>query len=287
MAKQLTLMTVHAHPDDEAIYTGGILAHYGSLGVRTTLVTCTRGEEGQIGQADINTRENARQLGDLREAELRCSIRTLGISSYYQLGYRDSGVQGSQSNKHPASFYRADISEAIGKLVEIVRRERPDVLVSYDEKGDYGHPDHIKAHKITSAAFHYSGDDRAYPEIREPWQPQKLYYCYLRPSLRLKAMREMRGRGIKTHLDDPGFDEGHFRDDPRARTVVDVVSSLQRKLEALLCHRTQVDVYGPIINLSQEFLRDFAGYESFILAKSLAATLGENEAETDLFRGIR
>jgi N-acetyl-1-D-myo-inositol-2-amino-2-deoxy-alpha-D-glucopyranoside deacetylase len=279
-------MTVHAHPDDEAIYTGGILAHYSSLGVRTSLVTCTRGEEGQIGVADLKTSDNAGRLGDLREAELRCSIRALGISSYYQLGYRDSGVQGSPSNKHPDSFYQADISEAIGRLVRIVRQERPDVLVSYDEKGDYGHPDHVKAHKITSAAFQYAGDDRAYPEMREPCQPRKLYYCYLRPSLRLKAMREMRERGIKTPLDEPGFDEGQFRDDPRARTVVDAVSSLQRKLEALLCHRTQVDIYGPIISLPQEFLREFAGYESFILAKSLVAALGEDEAETDLFRGI-
>lgn len=279
-------MTVHAHPDDEAIYTGGVLAHYGDQGVRTILVTCTQGEEGQIGIADLNTKENIQNLDSLREAELRCSVRVLGISRFYQLGYRDSGVQGSKSNRNRSSFYQADTSDATGKLVEIIRRERPDVLVSYDEKGDYGHPDHIKAHQISVAAFRYSGDHNAYSQSGEPWQPGKLYYCYLRPSLRLKAMNKMRELGLKTALDDPGFDADRFRDDPRAQTVVNVVSSLHRKIEALLCHRTQIDVYRPIISLPIDFLREFAGYESFILAKSFVATAGENQAETDLFKGM-
>lgn len=287
MTKQLTLMAVHAHPDDESLYMGGVLAHYSDERVNTILVTCTRGDLGQISSPELNTEENGRQLGGLRDAELRQAIRVLGVRKFYQLGYRDSGLLGAASNDHPRSFHKADMGEAIGRLVRLVRRERPDILISYDESGDYGHPDHIKAHQITVAASQAAADAAAFPEAGDPWNICKLYYSYIRPSLWLRAMEKLRERGMKTDLDEPGFNRDRYRDDPRARTVIPVTDFLKRKIEALQCHRTQANVYLPILTMPESFLRDFAGYESFILAESCVGFPDQGKIETDLFAGLR
>ncbi|HYF64775.1 MAG TPA: PIG-L family deacetylase, partial [Herpetosiphonaceae bacterium] len=179
----LTIMLVHAHPDDEVISTGGIALKYQEQGARVVLVTCTRGEEGEIVDPELNTPENKARLAEIRDVELAEALKVLKISDFHQLGYRDSGMINTPANEHPESFNKADLAAATGRLVELVRRYRPQVLISYNEEGGYGHPDHIAAHKITVAAFHAAGDPEQYPEAGEPWAPAKLYYTAWRRSI--------------------------------------------------------------------------------------------------------
>lgn len=287
MTKPLTLLVVHAHPDDEVITTGGTLARASDDGLHTVLVTCTRGEEGEIVIPALDTEENHLRLAELREMELRCSIEILGIRSFYQLGYRDSGMAGNLANLHPASFHMADLDEATGRLVEIVRRERPEVLISYNEQGGYGHPDHIKAHQITVAAFHTAGDPTRYPGLGEPWQPSKLYYTSFRRSIWLKAWEMMRERGLKTPLDEPGFDPSRYVDDPRITTIVPIHGYIQRKLDALACHRTQIAPTWPFFIIPEDLRQEFVGHEYFVLVESLVGFPSPGQIETDLFAGLR
>ena len=158
------LLAVLPHPDDETFAVGGTLARYAAAGVRTVLVICTGGEVGEISDPALATPET---LGVVRAGELAASARALGIARSVTLGYRDSGMAGTPDNDHPASFNQASLDEATGKLVAIVRQERPDVLVTYDDNGFYGHPDHIKAHQITVAAFDAAADPatRAIPVV--------------------------------------------------------------------------------------------------------------------------
>ena len=277
------MMAVHAHPDDEAFYTGGVFARYGVEGIRTILVTCTRGEEGRIGAPELDTDENLRRLGQLREVELECSIRALGIGTFYQLGYRDSGKRGSRANMNPVSFHKAEIEQATQKLVSAIRREHPGVLISYDEKGVYGHLDHIKAHQITVAAFHAAGDVRAFPEAGEPWQPSKLYFISTRRNLRFNVPQKM----YNAPLFDRRFDSLPNYARQRAQTVVSIAPVLQRKLQALRCHRTQIHCFHRVFTLPAYALQEFVGQECFILADSLVGYPPAQEIEGDLFAGLR
>jgi mycothiol conjugate amidase Mca len=287
MSKPLTLMVVHAHPDDEAISTGGVFARYSDEGLHTILVTCTRGEEGEIVLPELNTEENHQRLALLRDVELAQAVELLGIKSFYQLGYRDSGMIGTPANNHPECFHMADIEQATGVLVALVRKERPDVLVSYNEQGGYGHPDHIKAHLITVAAFHAAGDAGRFPDKGPAWQPQKLYYTSFKRRVWLTAWEAMRERGLKTPLDDPDFDMGRFQnDDPRITTVVPVLPYLERKLEALRCHRTQISPDFPFFVIPDELRQEFAGHEYFIRVAS-HVDIPPGAIEDDLFAGLR
>ena len=161
MAEALTLMVVHAHPDDESISTGGVLARYADEGLRTVLVTCTGGEVGEIADPGLATPET---LVEVRRRELEQACEILRVGKLHLLGYRDSGMMGTLDNAHPASFHQASLDEATARLVALVRREQPQVLVTYDKNGFYGHPDHIKAHQITAAAYEAAGDPARWPE---------------------------------------------------------------------------------------------------------------------------
>ena len=172
----LTLMAVLAHPDDE-VWVGATLAKYANLGTRTVLVTATLGEEGEIRDPDLDPDEARQRLGEIREAELRRSADIFGISQLYTLGFRDSGMAGTEANQDPRNFHNADPQEATGRLVRIIRQERPQVIVTDNERGSYGHPDHLAANRTTLAAFDAAGDATQYPDSGTvPWQPQKLYY---------------------------------------------------------------------------------------------------------------
>src|SRR5438105_1430607 len=166
MATQRTLVAVHAHPDDECIGTGGILARYAAEGVRTILVTCTDGAVGEISDSSLATPEN---LVEVRAGELDESVRILGVSRLCKLGYRDSGMAGTADNNHPAAFLQCDFSEAVERVVRVVREERPQVLVTYDENGGYGHPDHIRAHQVAVAAFEAAADQGQFTEAGPAW----------------------------------------------------------------------------------------------------------------------
>ena len=174
--KPITMMTVHAHPDDEVVFTGGTLALYHERGVRTVLVTATNGEEGEIHAPELDPEEARPQLGAIRREELRKACEILGIDHLEMLDYRDSGMAGTEANARTDNFHNADLEEVTARLVGLVRRYRPEILVTYDENGAYGHPDHIKCNVITREAFEKSADPSFHPEMGEPWQPLKLYY---------------------------------------------------------------------------------------------------------------
>ena len=159
-----TLLAVHAHPDDECISTGGILARYAAEGVRTILVTCTDGAVGEISDPALATPDN---LVEVRSRELDASVKALNISRLVKLGYRDSGMAGTPSNDDPRSFHVAPLAEAAERLAVLLREERPDVVVTYTSDGTYGHPDHIKAHHTTLAVVDLVE--------HEGWQPAKVY----------------------------------------------------------------------------------------------------------------
>jgi mycothiol conjugate amidase Mca len=285
MHEPLSLMIVHAHPDDEAIGTGGILARYSAEGVRTVLVTCTLGEEGEIVLPDLNTEEHRVRLGEIRREELLAAVKHLGITHLELLPYRDSGMAGTPTNQHPECFAQADLDQATGQLVQLVRTYRPHVLMSYNEQGGYGHPDHINAHKITVAAFDAAGDPNRYPEAGAPWTPLKLYYISFRRGLWLSAWQTMRDRGLKTPLDEEGFDPERYVDDPRNTTTVDVRAYLGQKLAALREHRTQIRPDWMWLGVPEDLRDGLFNCEHFIrVASRVPVPEGE---ETDVFAGLR
>jgi mycothiol conjugate amidase Mca len=286
MAERLTLMAVHAHPDDEIFSTGGTLAKYAREGIHTVLVTCTGGEEGEIVDPSMDVEEVKPRLGEVREQELRCAVDVLGIETLEFLGYRDSGMAGTPSNQNPASFNMADPEEATGRLVRLIRRYRPDVLMSYDENGSYGHPDHIKAHTITVLAFEAAGDPSRYPEAGPAWQPKKLYYSGLSRAQfeRWKRLAE------EEHIESPWLRRAEESDPPRGlpneriTTTVNIAPYLDRKHRAFRCHRTQIRDDSFFLSVSEDFARRAFYDERFIRVRSLVdAPLPED----DLFAGLR
>jgi len=288
MTEQLTLLVVHAHPDDEAIGTGGTLARYTAAGVRTVLVTATLGEEGEIVDPELNTPEVKARLAEVRREELKQAVAILGVTDLEILGYRDSGMAGSESNEHPASFNRADLDEATGRLVRLVRAYRPQVLVSYNAAGGYGHPDHIACHKVTVAAFDAAGDTARYPEAGPPWTPLKLYFANSPRRQLQSAWDQMKARGIPTPLDDPDFDLTRFTvPDDQITTMIDISDYVRRKLDALLVHRTQIAPDGRFMAIPEDIRREVFSKEYFTRAASRVAVPRHGEYEDDLLAGIR
>lgn len=285
MTEPLTLMVVHAHPDDEAIGSGGLFARYSAEGVRTVLVTCTLGEEGEIVVPEMDTPENHERLAEIREQELLAAVKHLGIQHLELLPYRDSGMIGTPSNQHPECFAQADLDEATGRLVALVRRYKPQVLMTYNEEGGYGHPDHINAHKITVAAFDAAGDPERYPEAGPAWTPSKLYYMSFRRALWLKAWTLMRERGIATPLDQENFDPARYIDDPRVTTTIDIRDYLEPKRLALIEHRTQIRPDWVWLVVPDDLREELFAAEHFIRIQS-RVPVPEGE-EADVFAGLR
>ncbi len=174
---RLCLLQVHAHPDDEASKGAGTNARYSAEGVHTVLVTCTDGAEGEILNPAADSPEVRADIRAVRLAELEESIRILGYGASYLLGYRDSGMKGTEANEHPESFAQAPLDEAVERLVRIVRAERPQVIITYgDDHRGYPHPDHVRTHDISVAAFEAAGDPERFPDAGPPFSPSKLYY---------------------------------------------------------------------------------------------------------------
>lgn len=293
----LTLMAVHAHPDDEAISTGGILARYAAEGVQTVLVTCTRGEVGEIVDPTV---AQPYTLADVRDAELRAACELLGVSALHVLGYRDSGMMDTPDNDDPRSFWRADLDEATGRLVALIRRYQPQVLVTYDANGFYGHPDHIQAHRVTVAAFEAAGDPARYPEQDlAPWAPQKLYYSTVPRSAMVAFGQRLRDAGLESPLPEDAAEITWGSPDDEVTTAVDVRDYAMVKREALAVHRSQVGPETFFLMLAPELWREVMGVEHFCRAASHvplptahAAALAGGDAsagghEDDLFAGLR
>ena len=295
----LCIVTVHAHPDDEASKGAPTMAWYGSQGVRTVLVCCTGGEEGDVnnpalkvpGQPfhNLDAAAEKQLLEQLRPIELEAAAKIIGFHHVEMLGYRDSGMADSPSNNNPACFHMADMDEAVGRLVAIIRREKPQVLVTYgDDQRGYPHPDHIKVHEISVLAFDRAGDDEWYPQFGEPWQPTKMYYSAWSRQ-RLVAVHEelLRLRG-ESPYDDNWFSRPDL--DSRITTKLEIGKFLWARSGALRAHKTQVDETALFwFGLSDDELSAVYPYEDWILVKSLVRTapLAPGEFESDMFRGIR
>ncbi len=288
MSTPLTLMFVHAHPDDEAIGTGGSMARYAAEGVRTVLVMATLGEEGEIVTPELNTPEIQARLAEVRREELGQAITILGVNELEFLGYRDSGMAGRPSNDHPECFHTADLELATGRLVKLVRTYRPHVLVTYNEWGGYGHPDHIACNKVTVAAFVAAGDPQWYPEAGEAWAPLKLYYINRSRSQMQRMWEMMRERGIKTPLDNPQYDIARYTvPDEQITSEVMITDYIPQKLESIKVHRTQIGPDGPWALIPEDIGREMFSREYYTLVDSRVALPEIDGREQDLFTGIR
>jgi LmbE family N-acetylglucosaminyl deacetylase len=306
-----TLMTVHAHPDDETIGTGGSMAKAVAAGHRVVLVTCTRGEQGEIVVPAMDTPDNHRRLAEIRAGELERAMGILGVTEWENLGYRDSDMMGRPANLDPRNFWQADLDEAARRLVWLIRLYQPDVVTTYNEFGGYGHPDHIRTHDVAVRAFPRAGDPAWYPEQLAPehggsgpaaaegglapWAPSKLYEQAFPASVR-KAMNEkMQELGLDSFWLPPKdatpeqlaeFEAAMAKmlvPDEAITTWVDVSDVVDRKWEALHQHVTQISDDSPFMRFGLDGWRRFWGRESYIRTVSrVDAPL----PESDLFAGI-
>lgn len=269
-----TLLALFAHPDDESFSSGGTLARYARAGVRVVLATATRGEAGIVHDEGACCPED---MGQAREEELRCACRILGVQELRFLGYRDSGMAGDPQNDHPNAFCRADAEEVIRKILELFAEFRPQVILTFGPEGGYGHPDHLAIHRHTTAAWERSGD--------LPAPPRKLYYTAISAKT-FRLIREAMWRaGLISEMPSEAEILRRGAPDDRITTSIDVRDTLEAKVDALHCHRTQLAPDHPWLNLPADFRREYMGFEYF----SLAATRGEVEAaakEEDLFGGV-
>jgi len=284
MTEQLCLMTVHAHPDDESSKGPATVAKAAAEGVRTVLVCCTGGEAGDILNPAMDTPEMRDRLHDVRLEELRRATEIIGYHEVVMLGYRDSGMPDSEANAHPDCFARADLEEAIGRLVEVIRRERPHVFITYgDDQRGYPHPDHLRVHDISVAAFERAGDPDAHPGTGDPWQPLKLYYTVWSRARMVATHEKFLELGMESPFDEKWFSRPS--QDDRITTRVPIDDFTHIRPEALLAHATQIDPTSPFwFGLPPEVARSVHPYDDYVLARSLVDT---ELPEADVFEGIR
>ena len=267
----LTLMCVHAHPDDEAISTGGILARYAAEGIETVLVTCTNGELGD-GPAGVKPGEpghTAKEVVAFRLAELEASCAALGVRHLELLGYHDSGMMGWPQNDAPEAFWRADVGEAADRLAGLMARYRPQVVVTYDEHGFYGHPDHIQAHRVTVGAIERAGvcDKLYYPAVPSSAIP------------RMAGLLAARGVHLPAEIEDAPFGTP----DEEIGAVVDCAAVAAAKYASLSAHASQAENIF-FLTLGPEVFGEVFSEEAFVRARDRT---GRQGVEDDLFSGLR
>ncbi len=283
-AAPLCLMTVHAHPDDEASKGAATVARARAEGVATVLVCCTGGEAGEILNPAMDTPEVRENLAAVRMEELTASMEVIGYDELVLLGYRDSGMPGTPENDDRRCFARADHDEAVGRLVAAIRRHRPHVLITYgDDQRGYPHPDHLRVHDISVVAFEAAGDPQAFPDAGDPWQPLKLYYTVWSRA-RMIATHE---RFLALGLESPFSDEWMERpdQDDRITTSIDISEYADVRPRALMAHRTQVDPESKFwFGLPPEEARTIHPYDEYVLARSL---VDATTPEDDVFAGVR
>jgi len=285
------LLLVHAHPDDETITTGGTIARYASESAEVTVLTCTLGEEGEvIGDAWAGlVASEADQLGGYRIAELSAALSALGSAAPRFLDgagrYRDSGMIGTPSAANPRAFVNARLDEAVGAVVAVIREIQPHVVITYDPNGGYGHPDHIQAHAITTAAVEAAATT-AYPETGEPWSTPKFYWTVTERSGLERGIAAISEFPENWRLPEPG--ELPSVDDGDVTTAIDVRGVMDAKARALSAHATQVTVApsGAEFALSNNVVQPILTVEHFVLAAGTLGPVGEDGRESDLFGGL-
>ena len=292
------LLLVHAHPDDETINNGATMAGYRSQGAAVTLVTCTRGEEGEVLVPSLAHLAAAQEdsLGKYREGELAAAMNELGVTDFQFLGapereYRDSGMMGTPPNQRPNSFGQADLDEASARLVAIIRDRKPQVLISYDEQGGYGHPDHIKAHQIAMRAAELAAD----PEFGsgEPWEISKIYWSAI-PRSALHGSLRSSNFFIQILIRFFNYVPAQWlalpfvKADAVVTTQYDGQKFLPQKLAALKAHKTQLIIYGDLFKFSKRLSTRIGGSEFYIRVKGEGSgPYDKNGRELDLFAGTK
>jgi N-acetyl-1-D-myo-inositol-2-amino-2-deoxy-alpha-D-glucopyranoside deacetylase len=284
---------VHAHPDDECIATGATMAKYVADGAEVTLVTCTLGEEGEILLPELAhlAADQADALGEHRQTELADAMHELGVTDWRLLGgpgrFRDSGMAGTPPNERPDCFWRTDLLVAATELVTVLREVRPQVVVTYDDFGGYGHPDHIQAHRITHYAVALAETTSFRPDLGQAWTVDKVYWTAFPRSILKAGIEAMRASGEVDGFAAMDPDDLPFAcDDDLVTTAIDAREQLPRKMGALRAHGTQVSVDGGFFALSDNVGSEAFGVEYYRLAKGIAAPAAGADREDDLFAGI-
>jgi mycothiol S-conjugate amidase len=282
----LRLLTVHAHPDDEASKGAPTVAKYRAEGIPATLVCATGGEAGDILNPAMDRPEVRDRLAEVRREELAASAEVIGYDRVELLGYHDSGMPDTDDNARADNFWNTPLDESTGKLVEIIRRDRPQVVVTYaDDQRNYAHPDHLRVHDISVLAFERAGDPDWYPGTGDPWQPLKLYYTVW-SRRRMLALHETFGElGLESPFDADWIARiNDFHQDDRITTQVDIGEFYEVREKALLAHATQVDPASPFwFGLPTDVTRDLHPWDDYILARSL---VDSEPPESDLFAGV-
>ena len=281
--KGYRLLLVHAHPDDETINNGATMAMYAALGANVTLITCTRGEEGEVLVEEHSHKAAAHDdlLGEHRVIELADAMKALGVRDHRFLGapdkqYRDSGMMDTEPNNRDDSFWKSDFEEATRHLVDVIDEIKPHVLITYDEFGGYGHPDHIQAHRVAMAAAEKS-----------QWDIPKIYWNVTPRSVIQEGIDKMKEIGSDFFGADSAEDLPFCKDDSFVSTLIDGNKYVEAKMEAMRAHATQIAVDGPFFALSNNLGLQVWGDEYYTLVKGeKCAPFDEAERERDLFAGI-
>ena len=280
------LLLVHAHPDDETINNGVTMAKYAALGAQVTLVTCTRGEEGEVLVNELANLASDKddKLGEHREIELKDAMDELGIKDFRFLGapskkWRDSGMMGTPANDRDDVFWQADLDEASNELVKIILEIKPQVLITYDEFGGYGHPDHIKAHRVAMRAAELAAN--------QGWQVSKIYWNTMPRSVIQMGIEKMKEVGSDFFGAESADDLPFAKPDELVSTVVNAPEYVPAKLAAMKAHATQISVDGPFFALSNNLGLSVWGDEYYTLVKGeKSAPFDTNGRELDIFAGI-
>jgi N-acetyl-1-D-myo-inositol-2-amino-2-deoxy-alpha-D-glucopyranoside deacetylase len=276
-------LLVHAHPDDETINNGATMAMYAALGAEVTLVTCTRGEEGEVLVEEHSHKAAARDdlLGDHRVLELADAMKELGVKDFRFLGapdmkYRDSGMIGTEPNERSDCFWQADFDVATAHLTKVIEEVKPHILITYDEFGGYGHPDHIQAHRVAMAAAE-----------RSEWQISKIYWNVMPRSVIQESIDKMKELGSDFFGAESADDLPFAKDDSFVTTLIDGNPYVDAKMAAMRAHATQIAVDGPFFALSNNLGLQVWGHEYYTLVRGVKSEpFDSNGRESDLFSGI-
>jgi N-acetyl-1-D-myo-inositol-2-amino-2-deoxy-alpha-D-glucopyranoside deacetylase len=287
---------VHAHPDDETINNGATMARYVAAGVGVTLLTCTLGEEGEVLVPELAqlAADQADQLGGYRMGEIAGAMAALGVTDHRWLGgagrYRDSGMMGTPANDHPRAFWNADLDEAVAHAVAVVREVRPQVVVTYDPNGGYGHPDHIQAHRVAMAAVDRAADPGYRPDLGDAWSVAKVYWCCVPRSVLQRGIDALAARGEESFFQgvtDAAEIPFSVPDDEVA-AAVDGRAHAAQKDAAMRAYPTQILVDGPFFALSNNLGQEVLGTEYYRLVRGERGPAGTGPEgwEDDLFAGL-
>ena len=295
------LLLVHAHPDDESIGQGATMAKYVAEGRGVTLVTCTAGEMGEILVPELThlAADQEDRLGEHRRGEIAEAMKALGVTDHRWLGgfgrYRDSGMQWHANGYaipadtiHDNAFWHADLAEAATHLVAIIREVRPQVLVTYDQFGNYGHPDHIQAHRVAMYAAQLAAVPSYRKDLGEAWGISKIYWSAISEERMREGLRRMKeaGEEIDFFGGDPEGDLPMTTPAADIACEIDATAYVEQKLDALRAYPTQISVDGPFFALSNNVGSQASGFEAYRIAKGAVGPLDDDGHETDLFAGL-